>query len=105
VFGISLPELLIVLAVVLLLFGPDKLPEMARKLGKWSSEFRKASDGLRREFYNSVYAPADLLKNRVQAELSELRIEQNIPESTTPPADSIAPPATAEKKADEQPKS
>lgn len=104
-FGISLPELLIVLTVLLLLFGPDKLPEMARNLGKWSAELRKASDGLRREFYNSVYAPADMLKNRVQAELTELRTEQNSAQSGPPPPETTAPPVRAEKKADEQPKS
>lgn len=76
-FGISLPELLIVFTVLLLLFGPDKLPELARKWGRWSGELRKMSDGLRREFYNSVYTPADLLHNRIQSEISELRSAPN----------------------------
>jgi sec-independent protein translocase protein TatA len=35
------PEILIILAVVLLLFGAKKLPELARSLGKSSTEFKK----------------------------------------------------------------
>lgn len=43
------PELILILAIVLLLFGSDKLPEIARSLGKSTSEFKKAqleTDGL-----------------------------------------------------------
>ncbi|MBX7144988.1 MAG: twin-arginine translocase TatA/TatE family subunit [Oligoflexia bacterium] len=72
-FGVSLPELLVIFTVLLLLFGPDKLPELAKTLGKLTGEFRRASDGLRREFYNSVYNPAELAKNRIDSELRELR--------------------------------
>ena len=56
-FGVSLPELLVVLIVCLMVFGPDRLPEIARKLGKLSAELKKTSDSVRREFYNSVYTP------------------------------------------------
>jgi sec-independent protein translocase protein TatA len=38
---LGLPEILIILAVFLLLFGAKKLPELARSLGKSSTEFRK----------------------------------------------------------------
>jgi sec-independent protein translocase protein TatA len=38
---VGAPELLIVLAVVLLLFGSKKLPELARGIGRASKEFRK----------------------------------------------------------------
>jgi len=39
--NIGVPELLIVLAVVLLLFGSTKLPKLARSLGQASNEFKK----------------------------------------------------------------
>jgi len=42
--GIGVPELLIVLAVVLLLFGSTKLPKLARSLGQASNEFKKGID-------------------------------------------------------------
>jgi sec-independent protein translocase protein TatB len=59
VFGLSVPELLLIGIVALLIFGPDKLPEIARQFGKLTGELKRQSDGLRREFYNSVYPPAD----------------------------------------------
>lgn len=40
-FTPGIPELLIILAIVLLLFGAKKLPEMARSIGKASGEFKK----------------------------------------------------------------
>jgi sec-independent protein translocase protein TatA len=39
---IGFPELILILVVALLLFGPDKIPEIARSLGKAAGEFKKA---------------------------------------------------------------
>lgn len=39
---IGYPELIVILALVLLLFGADKLPELARSLGRSTKEFKKA---------------------------------------------------------------
>ena len=47
-FGIGPLELGIVLVIALLVLGPKKLPELARGLGKGLSEFRRASNDLRR---------------------------------------------------------
>jgi TatA/E family protein of Tat protein translocase len=47
-FGIGPVELLVVFVVALLVFGPTKLPELARSLGKGLREFRRASSDLRR---------------------------------------------------------
>jgi sec-independent protein translocase protein TatA len=44
-FGFGLPELLIVLSIVLVIFGAGKLPEIGGALGKSIRNFKKASDG------------------------------------------------------------
>ncbi len=45
-FGLHLPELIIVLAVALLIFGPKKLPEIGSAIGKSIKEFRKGVNEL-----------------------------------------------------------
>ena len=57
-FGIGMPELLIILVVALLVLGPRKLPEVARSLGRGMAEFRRASTELR----NSLTEPIDEIK-------------------------------------------
>lgn len=47
---ISGGELLVIMLVVFLVFGPDKMPEMARKAGRFMNQLKKASNDLTREF-------------------------------------------------------
>lgn len=46
---ISGQEIFVILLVVLLLFGANKIPEIAKGLGKGMREFRKAADDIKRE--------------------------------------------------------
>jgi sec-independent protein translocase protein TatA len=47
-FGsIGMPELIIIFVIALIIFGPRKLPELGRSLGRSLSEFKKASNELR----------------------------------------------------------
>ena len=48
-FGIGMPELILILALALIVLGPKKLPELARALGKGMAEFRRATDELKDE--------------------------------------------------------
>ena len=46
-FGIGLPELIIIMAIALIVIGPKKLPDLARALGKGMAEFRKATQEIK----------------------------------------------------------
>ncbi len=46
-FGIGMPELIVVLAVALIVLGPKRLPEIARTLGRAMQEFKKATNELK----------------------------------------------------------
>ncbi|MBM2827914.1 MAG: twin-arginine translocation protein, TatB subunit [Actinobacteria bacterium] len=47
-FGIGFQEMLIILVVVLIFFGPKRLPDLAKSLGKGIAEFKKASEEVRK---------------------------------------------------------
>ncbi len=49
----------IILIIVILLFGPKKLPELARGLGRSFGEFRKAKDEIEREFSKAIHQDED----------------------------------------------
>jgi sec-independent protein translocase protein TatA len=54
-FGsIGMPELILIFVVALLVFGPKKLPELGRSLGKGLAEFKKASDDLKRTIEDEI---------------------------------------------------
>jgi len=49
-FGIGLPELILIMAVALIVVGPAKLPELAKALGKGIFELKKAASSLKESF-------------------------------------------------------
>lgn len=53
-FDIGGGEILLILIVALILFGGDKLPELARGLGKGIRDFKDASEGVKREITNQI---------------------------------------------------
>ncbi|HSG12572.1 MAG TPA: twin-arginine translocase TatA/TatE family subunit [Gaiellaceae bacterium] len=57
-FGISLPELLILLVVLLLIFGAKRLPEMGRSLGKGMREFKDGISGVEESARTTTPTPA-----------------------------------------------
>jgi len=67
-FGIGPMELVVIVVVALLIFGPQRLPELARALGKGLAEFRRASNDLRQtlaldELQNDLRKTANQIAN------------------------------------------
>ena len=85
-FGIGAPELIVILVVALLVFGPKRLPELARNLGRGLAEFRRASSDLRRSVDEAQEA---------------VRLDAPVRESAPKPE--TGPPAQAGLRADEVP--
>jgi len=76
------PELLLILVVALIVFGPRKLPEIGKNMGRMLGEFRKASNDFKRTIEEEVEAV-----NRLQREMPSLEA----PAPTPPPATAPAP--------------
>jgi sec-independent protein translocase protein TatA len=81
-FDIGGPEALLILFIFLLLFGANKMPELARGLGKSIREFKKAASGVesevRRAMEEEPVAPAKKPAGTIQ---------QGTPEKTAAPAE------------------
>jgi len=73
-FGIGFPELVMILAVALIVLGPQRLPEVARMLGRAYAQLRRASE----EFQNTIRQDLAVLErqedaNRNKAIAQEIR--------------------------------
>lgn len=79
-FGIGMPELLLLLAIALIVVGPKKLPELAKALGRGIAEFKKATNELKESLETNT-------------EFSELKqsfddIQETVVDATLPSTDS-----------------
>jgi sec-independent protein translocase protein TatA len=85
-FGIGMPELIIIMVIALVVIGPQKLPELAKSLGKGLAEFKKASNDIR----NNLEAEA-----RACEEKARLAQEEAAHEPVS--AEKVKEPVAAEK--------
>lgn len=68
-FNIGLPEMLIILAIALIVFGPNKLPELARAFGRAMREFRKATEEVKESFREETRDLEELKSTITQEDL------------------------------------
>jgi len=78
------PEIVAILAVMLLLFGAKKLPELARGLGKGIQEFRKASREVQDEIERAVEEPPPPAPRAPDTHPSTTHPSQNPPPTSSP---------------------
>ncbi len=83
IFGIGLPEMILIMLVALLIFGPKKLPEIGRSMGKAIKGFQDAS----REFESEFKREADRLEQ--PAPIAEKSPAPVISDVATPVAVSV----------------
>jgi TatA/E family protein of Tat protein translocase len=88
-FNIGLPELLIIVAIALIVFGPNKLPELAKALGKAMREFKKATDEVK-ESFEAETKDLEELKSTLTQENFLSDLAEEITTSTEPTAETTA---------------
>ncbi len=74
IFGVGLPEVTVILVLALLIFGPKKLPELGKQLGKTLQSLKNASNEFQNELNKAVNEPEDTKTNNM--------IEKNKPGNT-----------------------
>ncbi|MEC7248935.1 MAG: TatA/E family twin arginine-targeting protein translocase [Cyanobacteriota bacterium] len=70
IFGIGLPEMAVIGAVALLVFGPKRLPELGKTLGKTLKGFQTASKEFEREISKAMAEPEELPASQSETESS-----------------------------------
>ena len=65
--NLGMPEMIFILVLALLLFGPKKLPEIGKQVGKALGEFKRASNDLKRTFEEEVEKATALEETKSEA--------------------------------------
>jgi len=94
--NIGTPELILILFVALMLFGGEKLPGLARTLGKGIRDFKDASEGVKREINNQIYNFEEKTPEPAKTETPEEA-------ATAPSTATAAPTAPATETKEEKP--
>ena len=97
-FGIGMPEMLVLLAVALIVFGPKKLPELAKSLGRALGEFKRATSELKDTIetetgMDEVRNTLDDVKKDIK---SQVDLAGDVPDPTAPRSTSTSDEASDE---------
>lgn len=82
---IGMPEMVVIAVIALIIFGPRKLPELGKSLGKSIAEFKRASNELKNTLEDEIRTE----------ELNEARKSAQIPPAASVPPAAPAAPATS----------
>jgi sec-independent protein translocase protein TatA len=102
-FNIGLPELMIIVAIALIVFGPNKLPELAKAFGKAMREFKKATEEVKQSFEAETRDLEELKTGITEENISKFIeatsastediAEKAPPAEQPPPSEPASPPA------------
>lgn len=93
-FGLGAGEILIILVIAFLLFGPKQLPEVGRQVGKAVRGFKETADDLRKSVepeINLIQQEVKMVEQDFQASMKEAEQEIENITKTPEPVDSNAP--------------
>lgn len=85
IFGIGLPEMALIMVVALLIFGPKKLPEIGRSVGKAIRGFQEASNEFQSEFKREAEQIEQAMKTSAEIEPKQIeaaKTEQDTADSS-----------------------
>jgi sec-independent protein translocase protein TatA len=92
--SIGMPELIIIFVIALIIFGPRKLPELGRSLGKSLAEFKKASNELKSTLEEEIRL--DEQRSTVEASKAATRATATTT-TATPPVEEPVPAGNADR--------
>jgi sec-independent protein translocase protein TatA len=70
-FGIGMPEIIVILVIALIVIGPQKLPDLAKSLGKGLAEFKRATEDFRQGVVDEAKAGDEKERLAQEAALKE----------------------------------
>jgi sec-independent protein translocase protein TatA len=79
-FGIGMPEMIVILVIALVVIGPQKLPELAKSLGRGLAEFKRAAEDFRQGVDDETKAAEE--KERAASELAA-KVENPVKRDST----------------------
>ena len=108
-FGIGMPELIIIMVIALIVIGPQKLPELAKSLGKGLAEFKKATDDFKQSIDTETRSAeekehlAKLAEAKAAAEAERLRETEELRAKVEGTAEAAQPSAAAHAETEKKP--